>query len=253
MIDATGMPQTAVVIGGSSDIARATMSILARRRLVSVVLGGRTPADLEQAAAELVRLGVKEAHCLPLDLTDPASLQPFADDSAAKLGNIDLVLMAAGLLGEADLTTLDPVRVAEMGAANFSGPAALLIAFAKLMKAQGCGRIVILSSVAGVRVRKANFVYGATKAGLDGFGLGLADVLAGSGVKVTVVRPGYVRTKMTADVPEAPMAVEPPAVAEAIVRGMEKGSEVVWVPPALQAVFAVFQLLPKAIWRRLPG
>ena len=120
-------------------------------------------------------------------------------------------------------------------------------------RAQGAGRIVILSSVAGVRVRKTNFVYGAAKAGIDAFGIGLGDALEGSGVEVTVVRPGFVRTKMTSGMKPAPFAVESSVVAEAIVAGMETGASVIWVPPLLRWVFAFMGVLPRALWRKLPA
>ncbi|MHB1508355.1 MAG: SDR family NAD(P)-dependent oxidoreductase [Acidimicrobiales bacterium] len=253
MIDATGMPQSAVVIGGGSDIARDTLKLLASRRLRSVLLAGRDQHHLEHVAAELSALGVTTTATTYLDVTRIDDLEKFADDAAARLGQIDLVLVAAGDLGTADLGELDAPRSAAMLGANFVGPAAATVALARVLRHQGAGRIVILSSVAAVRVRRANFVYGSAKAGLDGFGLGLADALAGSGVEVTVVRPGFVRTKMTAGLDPAPLAVDATAVAEAIVRGLETGAAVVWVPAALRAVFAVMRLLPRSLWRRIPG
>ena len=87
------------------------------------------------------------------------------------------------------------------------------------MRAQAHGRIVALSSVAGERVRRSNFVYGSTKAGLDGFFLGLGEALREHGVAVLVVRPGFVRSKMTEGLAEAPLAVDPDEVAEAVVGG----------------------------------
>jgi decaprenylphospho-beta-D-erythro-pentofuranosid-2-ulose 2-reductase len=131
------------------------------------------------------------------------------------------------------LDSLDQRPVSRTTAANFVGPAAAIAALVGRLRAQGSGRIVILSSVAGVRVRKANLVYGAAKAGIDGFGLGLADALEDSGVGVTVVRPGFVRTKMTTVMKAAPFAVESSSVAKAIVKGLETGALVVWVPPVL--------------------
>jgi decaprenylphospho-beta-D-erythro-pentofuranosid-2-ulose 2-reductase len=253
MIDATGMPQSAVVIGGGSDIARETLRLLAGRRLQRVILAGRNAEVLEAVAHELGALGVTDASTAVLDVTHIDELEPFAKSAAERLGEIDLVLVAAGDLGTAVLGELDAVTVAAALATNFAGPAAATTAFARVLQAQGCGRLVVLSSVAGVRVRKANFVYGSAKAGLDGFALGLADALEGSGVEVTVVRPGFVRTKMTAGLEPAPLAVDAPAVAEAIVRGLETGAAVVWVPPVLRPVFALMRLLPRALWRRLPG
>jgi decaprenylphospho-beta-D-erythro-pentofuranosid-2-ulose 2-reductase len=153
----------------------------------------------------------------------------------------------------ADLATLDASRVASLTSTNFTGPAAAMTAFARVLRSQGHGRIVVLSSVAGYRVRAANFVYGAAKAGLDGFALGLGDALAGSGVSVMVVRPGFVRTKMTAGRKATPLAIDASDVADAVVRGLEKGAEVVWAPPVLRYVFGILRLVPRSLWRRMPG
>jgi decaprenylphospho-beta-D-erythro-pentofuranosid-2-ulose 2-reductase len=110
----------------------------------------------------------------------------------------------------------------------------------------------VLSSVAGVRVRKANYVYGSAKAGLDGFAQGLADALHGSGARVVVVRPGFVIGRMTAGLTPAPMSATVDVVADAVIEGLRSGRQTVWAPKGLRPVFAVMRLLPRAIWRRLP-
>ena len=152
-----------------------------------------------------------------------------------------------------DLATLDAAKVVALTTTNFTGPAAAMTEFARVMRTQGHGRIVVLSSVAGYRVRAANFVYGASKAGLDGFALGLGDALVGSGVTVMVVRPGFVRTKMTAGRKETPLAANASDVAKVVVRGLETGAIVVWAPPVLRYVFEIFRLVPRSLWRRMPG
>jgi decaprenylphospho-beta-D-erythro-pentofuranosid-2-ulose 2-reductase len=253
VIDATGMPQTAVVIGGTSQIARDTLLLLADRRLSAVLLAGRDEAGLDATATELRARGVERVLTRVLDVTEIDRLDAFAESAAAELGSVDLLFMAVGDLGTSDLDTLDAKSVCRTVVTNFAGPAAALGAFVATLRAQGTGRVVVLSSVAGVRVRKANFVYGAAKAGIDGFALGLGDALEGTGVAVTVVRPGFVRTKMTSGLKAAPFAVESPVVAEAIVRGLETGAGVVWVPPMLRPVLALMRLLPRALWRRIPG
>jgi decaprenylphospho-beta-D-erythro-pentofuranosid-2-ulose 2-reductase len=120
-------------------------------------------------------------------------------------------------------------------------------------EAGGGGDIdVALSSVAGERARASNFVYGSTKAGLDAFFSGLADSLVGTGVSVLVVRPGFVRSKMTAGLADAPLATTPDAVAEAIVTGVRAGRHTVWVPGVLRWVMSGLRHTPRAIFRRLP-
>ena len=253
MIDATGMPQTAVVIGGGSRIARGTLMLLADRRLSAVVLAGRDEAGLQATATELRAHGVERVLTWSLDVAETDRLDAFAERAVSELGSVDLVLMAVGALGASDLDALNTEAVSRTIVTNFAGPAAILGAFVATLRAQGTGRIVVLSSVAGVRVRKANFVYGAAKAGIDGFALGLGDALEGTGVGVTVVRPGFVRTKMTAGLKAAPFAVESQVVADAVVRGLETGASVVWVPPVLRPLLALMRLLPRGLWRRIPG
>jgi decaprenylphospho-beta-D-erythro-pentofuranosid-2-ulose 2-reductase len=126
------------------------------------------------------------------------------------------------------------------------------LAVARLLRAQGHGTLVVLSSVAGERVRRANFIYGSSKAGTDAFALGLGDALRGSGARVLTVRPGFVRTKMTEGLPAAPLSTTADAVAEATVRALASGRELIWVPAQLRLVFVVFRHLPRVLWRRLP-
>ena len=119
----------------------------------------------------------------------------------------------------------------------------------KVMQAHGT--LIVLSSVAAERPRRSNFVYGASKAGLDAFAQGLGDALAGTGVDVMVVRPGFVRTKMTAGLKPAPLSTTPDAVAGAIVDGLRRGAHTVWVPPALRSVMSIVRHLPRPLFRRL--
>ncbi len=253
MNDATGMPQRVVVLGGGSEIARALVVRLAAHRLRAVVLAGRDDASLEAAARELEALGVPQVERTRFEANDVADHEALVHRVLERIGSVDLLLVAAGSLGTAELDALTPEVVAQLVGTNFTGPAAATAAFARAMRDQGSGRIVVLSSVAGVRVRRSNFVYGAAKAGLDGFCQGLADALEGTGVQVTIVRPGFVRTRMTAGLAAAPLAVGADDVADAIVRGLERGADVVWVPAVFQVLLAFARHLPRALWRRIPS
>jgi decaprenylphospho-beta-D-erythro-pentofuranosid-2-ulose 2-reductase len=253
MNDAMGMPQTAVVLGGSSEIARAVLRALAAHRLRHAVLAGRDEVALAGAAKELEALGTDKVETIPFDVTDVAGHSDLARQTAERLGHVDLVLVAVGVLGDQARDEHDPIATAQVLRTNMVGPAAAMIAFADILRAQGTGRMVVLSSVAGVRVRRANFVYGASKEGLDGFAQGLAESLRGSGASLTIVRPGWVATRMTAGRERGPMATTPDAVAADVVRGLERGAAAVWSPAPLKFVFAVLRLLPAALWRRLPG
>ncbi len=198
MNDAMGMPQTAVVIGGTSDIARAVLRSLVARRLRRIVLVGRDEIGLASAAKELQALGPIEVDTMTFDVTDIATLPGIVSDTSTRLGQVDLVLVAAGVLGDQTNDESDPEAVARVLGTNFTGTASVMTAFAAVLRLQGHGRMVVLSSVAGVRVRRANYVYGASKAGLDGFAQGMAESLRGSGASLMIVRPGWVATRMTA-------------------------------------------------------
>jgi decaprenylphospho-beta-D-erythro-pentofuranosid-2-ulose 2-reductase len=253
MNDATGMPQTAVVVGGTSDIARAVVRALVARRLRRIVLAGRDEIGLAAAAKEFQALGAAEVDTVTLDVTDVTQIPVAVRDAATRLGQVDMVLVAAGVLGEQARDEVDPDAVARVVTTNLTGPAAVITAFAAVLRNQGHGRIVVLSSVAGVRVRRANYVYGASKAGLDAFAQGTAESLRGTGASLMIVRPGWVATRMTEGRDPAPLATTPDAVAADVVAGMERSVPVVWSPGRLRLVFAVLRFLPAALWRRLPG
>ena len=152
------------------------------------------------------------------DTTDLAGVPAVVDGVFERFGDIDLVLAAAGALGDQAELEADPQAAADLITTNFTGLAAALLATAARMRAQGHGRIVVISSVAGERARKANFVYGSTKSGLDAFAQELGDALVGTEVGVTIVRPGFVVGRMTEGMDPAPFSTTPEAVAAAVVR-----------------------------------
>jgi decaprenylphospho-beta-D-erythro-pentofuranosid-2-ulose 2-reductase len=251
--DAFNQPQSVVVLGGTSDIARAIVAELAARRCRTVVLAGRDPARLAEAEAEARKAGADTVRTTELEATDPAAAPEVVDRCFELAGSVDLVIVAVGLLGDQEHDEHDPAAATDVATVNYTWPAAALLATAERLRRQGHGRIVVLSSVAGVRVRRANFIYGAAKSGLDGFAVGLGESLRGSGVSVQVVRPGFVHSKMTEGMKPAPFATTPEAVASAVVQGIERGADSVWVPSVLRWVFLILANLPQALWRRMPG
>jgi decaprenylphospho-beta-D-erythro-pentofuranosid-2-ulose 2-reductase len=252
MRDALGNVQSVLVLGGGSDIAQATARKLVGRRATTVVLAGRTPSTYEPAVAELQAAGATTVEAVEFDALDTTAHVDFVDGVAKRFGDIDVVLLAFGVLGDQDEFDDDPAGAAEAAATNYAGAVSAGLAVAQHFREQGHGTLVVLSSVAGQRARRSNFVYGSSKAGLDAFAQGLGDHLVGSGARVMVVRPGFVTTKMTEGMKKAPFATDADAVADAIVAGIATGAETVWVPPVLRWVFAAFRLLPRAVWRRLP-
>ena len=253
MIDATGRPQSVLVLGGASEIAQAIVAGLVPGRCRTVVLAGRPSGRLDDAAGAAKEAGADVVETVAFDTTDPAGATAAVDGVFERFGDIDLVLAAAGALGDQAELEADPLAAADLITTNFTGLAAALLAVAAKMRAQGYGRIVVISSVAGERARKANFVYGSTKSGLDAFSQGLGDALVGTGVGVTIVRPGFVVGRMTEGMDPAPFSTTPEAVAAVVVKGIESGADVVYAPPVLRWVFAVMRQLPRAVWRSMPG
>jgi decaprenylphospho-beta-D-erythro-pentofuranosid-2-ulose 2-reductase len=135
---------------------------------------------------------------------------------------------------------------------NTTAPIALGVDVAGRLRAQGRGAMVVLSSVAGERPRRSNFAYGATKAGMDAFFTGLREALRPEGVRVVVVRPGFVRTKMTEGLKAAPLATTADDVAEVAVTALLSGKETVWVPGTMRWVMSVLRHVPSTVFRRLP-
>ncbi|MEV5952899.1 decaprenylphospho-beta-D-erythro-pentofuranosid-2-ulose 2-reductase [Streptomyces sp. NPDC051987] len=250
MKDAFGMPQSLLVLGGTSEIALATARRLIARRTRTVWLAGRPSPALDRAAEQLRALG-PDVHTVPFDALDPESHETalgkvFAD------GDVDLVLLAFGILGDQATDEREPVNAVRVAQTNYTGAVSAALVSARALQAQGHGSLVVLSSVAGERARRSNFIYGSSKAGLDAFTQGLGDALHGTGVHVMVVRPGFVRTKMTRGLEEAPLATTPEAVATAIELGLRRRSEVVWVPGVLRLVMSGLRHAPRSVFRRLP-
>ncbi|GHJ35117.1 decaprenylphospho-beta-D-erythro-pentofuranosid-2-ulose 2-reductase [Streptomyces sp. TS71-3] len=254
MKDAFGTPQSLLILGGTSEIALATARRLIARRTRAVWLAGRPSPGLDAAAEELRGLGA-DARTVPFDALDHGSHEEVLGKAFAAGGpggDVDMVLLAFGVLGDQAHDESDPVAAARVAQTNYTGAVSAGLVCAKALQAQGHGSLVVLSSVAGERARRANFIYGSSKAGLDAFAQGLGDALHGTGVHVMVVRPGFVHTRMTAGRTAAPLATTPAAVAEAIETGLLRRTETVWVPGSLRYLMSALRHVPRPVFRRLP-
>ncbi|MEI7547802.1 MAG: decaprenylphospho-beta-D-erythro-pentofuranosid-2-ulose 2-reductase [Actinomycetota bacterium] len=251
MNNAVGEVQTIVLLGGTSDIGLAVVRAAIQPYTRTVVLACRDAAKGEAAAATLRHDGLT-VEVVAFDATDTASHQGVVDSIAAQHGDLDLVVVAFASLGDAEVTRTDSTAAAELAQVNFTGAVSSIVAIGNRLRAQGHGAIVVLSSVAGERVRQANPVYGGTKAGLDGFCQGYGDWLAGQGVRVLVVRPGFVHSAMTEGMKAAPFATTPDKVAEVTIKALRGTRRTVWAPPILQLMFSVLRHVPGPVWRRLP-
>lgn len=251
MNNAVGEAQTIVLLGGNSDIGVAVVKAALQPYTRTVVLGCRDVAKGQQVAETLTRDGLT-VDVVAFDGADTASHQGVIDGIAERHGDLDLVVVAFGLLGDPEITRVDIPAAVELAHVNFTGSVSSIVAAGNRLRAQGHGALVVLSSVAGERVRAANPVYGATKAGLDGFCQGYGDWLVGQGVRMLVVRPGFVHSAMTEGMKAAPFATTPEKVAEVTVKALRGSRRTVWAPPILQIVFSVLRHVPGPVWRRLP-
>jgi decaprenylphospho-beta-D-erythro-pentofuranosid-2-ulose 2-reductase len=252
MKDTLGSVQSVLVLGGGSEIGVAIAAELAGPRHATVVLAARHPESLGAETAALEAAGAARVEPVAFDAEATEGHEAFVEEVAKLVGDIDVVVLAFGLLGDQVADAAGGDGAVRLARTNYVGAVSISLAVARLLRRQGHGTLVVLSSVAGERIRKANFIYGSSKAGLDGFAQGLGDDLVGSGAGVLIVRPGFVKGRMTAGMDAAPMATTPSAVAEATAQALAAGKEVIWVPGILRPVFAVFRHLPRPIWRRLP-
>jgi len=253
MKDSLGSVQSVLVLGGGSEIALATVRALLDERTRTVVLGVRDPERFQPVADSLRADRSAAVEVVAFDALKVEDHHDVVDGVFDRHGDFDLVLLAFGVLGDQAVSERNGAEARTVVETNFTGAVSVSIPIAERLRAQGHGTLVVLSSVAGERVRTKNFVYGASKAGLDAFAQGLGDSLEGSGVNVMVVRPGFVHTKMTANMDAPPLATTPDIVAQAIVAGLRRNARTIWVPRTLRGVMAVLRHLPRRVFRRIPG
>ena len=241
-----------LLLGGTSEIGLAIVRRLASDAPTRAYLLGRDRARLEQAASGLDQAGCPDAVVDVLDADHVADHGEVIERAFAQAGGFDVVVLAVGVLGAQAGLDANPSEAFEVMRVNFVGSGSLLLSCLREMRERGEGTLVVLSTVAVERPRASNAIYGAAKAGLDALAQGLADAIASSGVRVLVVRPGFVKTRMTAGLSPAPFATTPETVAEATVRALAGRAHTIWVPARLRLIFTALRHLPRAIYRRLP-
>lgn len=246
-LDAHGRPQTVLLLGARSDIGEAIVRQLVEGGARTVILAGREPVE-----SQLGDLPV-EVESLAFDATDTAGHDSFFAEVFDRHPTIDLVVVAFGVLHDQDEAERNPDRAVDMARVNYVGAASAVLHVSKHMRQRGKGKIVVLSSVAGIVPRRSNFAYGSSKAGIDFLARGLQQSLRGSGVDVLIVRPGFVRSAMTAHLRPVRFAVDPQAVGEAVVDAIAGRKRAVWVPPILRWVMLAVKVLPSRLVQRLGG
>jgi len=248
-VDDTGAP-TVLILGGRSEIGTELAVRLAPS--ASIVLAARNADRLDEQVTAIRAAGAASVASVEFDADELASHGPLIDSVNAAHGPIDIAVLAFGILGDQGRAETDAAHAVAVVHTDYVAQVSLLTHLAAAMRQSGRGTLVVFSSVAGVRVRRANYVYGSAKAGLDGFASGLADALHGSGVRLLIVRPGFVIGRMTAGMTPAPLSSTPAQVASATARALAKGRRTVWIPWTLRPVFFGFRLLPQFVWRRMP-
>jgi decaprenylphospho-beta-D-erythro-pentofuranosid-2-ulose 2-reductase len=235
-----------LLLGGSSEIGAEILAALRLPPDAEVLLAGRDEQRMA-ATAKMVSCSVRTLH---YDATEFATHEALVADAFAG-GPVDVVISAAGILVDQAELDKDPLRAGMLIETNFTGHVTTLVAAAARLREQRHGTIVVLSSVAAVRPRKANMVYGAAKAGLDAFARGLADSLRGSGVRLLLVRPGFVTGRMTAGMKPAPLSTTPAAVGAAVAAALAGSRDMIWIPPALGPFSLLMRAIPRPLWRRM--
>lgn len=258
VLDATGNPQTILLLGGTSEIGLAICERYLRNAKARIILADLPNAPKRDAAiAQMQAAGASSVEYLDFDALDTGS-HPDIIEKAWANGDVDVAIVAFGILGDAEELWQNQAKAVLSASINYTAAVSVGVLVGQKMKAQGFGQIIAMSSVAGERVRRSNFVYGSTKAGLDGFYQGLGEALREYGVRVLVIRPGQVRTTTTLEhwkatgAKEAPFTVDKEDVAELAVASAAKGKELVWAPGQVRLLMSVLRHIPRPIFRKLP-
>ncbi|ALG83392.1 decaprenylphospho-beta-D-erythro-pentofuranosid-2-ulose 2-reductase [Gordonia phthalatica] len=252
MFNAVGVPQSILILGGSSEIGLAIASEYLTKGAMRIVLATVPGDPTADAAVELMKsAGASSVEQIDFDaLATDTHLDVL--DKAFAGGDIDVAIVAFGIQGDDEQAWQDQKLAVLEANINYTAAVSVGVLLGEKFRAQGHGQIIAMSSVAGERVRRSNFVYGSTKAGLDGFYLGLGDALRPEGIGVLVIRPGQVRTRLSAHVAEAPLTVNKEDVARMAVAAVDKGKDVIWVPGPFRFIMMVLRHIPRPVFRKLP-
>ncbi|MFT4113503.1 SDR family oxidoreductase [Silvibacterium sp.] len=252
--NARPLPTRILALGATSAIAEATLRAFVEAgtgRGVSFFLVARNAERLEAVAADLRTRGAASVATHVMDLDDTVAHPAMLASAALNLGTIELALLAHGILGEQpEAEASYPVAEAILGT-NFMAPVSMITWLANYFEQSKQGTLAVISSVAGDRGRKSNYVYGASKGGLTIFLDGVRNRIDRAGVQVLTIKPGFVRTPMTAHLPPSPLFASPAAVAHGILKAVEKRRDVVYLPPFWALIMFIIRSIPERIFKKL--
>jgi short-subunit dehydrogenase len=239
-----------LALGATSGIAEATLRLLAEQH-ASFFLVGRNPRKLAAVRDDLLTRGAAAATIWTADLNDTGRHAAMLADAVAALGGIDLALLAHGVLGDQAKAEKDYAVAEAILQTNFLSAVSLVGWLANYFESEHRGTIAVVSSVAGDRGRKSNYIYGASKGGLDVFLEGVRNRIDRAGVQVLTIKPGFVATPMTAHLPKNALFAEPAQVARHILRAIEQRKDVVYVPPFWGLIMLVVRSIPRRIFKKM--
>lgn len=243
-------PTTVLALGATSAIAQATLRLLAERG-ARFYLVGRSPDKLYAMAADLHTRGASGVATHAMDLDDTSAHPAMLTAAAQSLGTIELALLAHGVLGDQQDAQTSYSETEMILRTNFLSAVSLITWLANYLESSKEGTLAVISSVAGDRGRKSNYVYGASKGALTIFVDGVRNRIDRAGVQVLTIKPGFVATPMTAHLAQGPLFAKPAQVARGIIKAIEKRRDVVYLPPFWRAIMLAVRILPVRIFKKL--
>ncbi|HEY4034642.1 MAG TPA: SDR family oxidoreductase [Ktedonobacteraceae bacterium] len=244
------MSMRVVIIGASSAMAYEAAKCFARDG-ADLFLVGRSAEKLTTVADDLKVRGAKRAETYVLDLCELDRHQEMFEQAIASLGELDMLLIAHGTLGDQHKSEQSVAETMQELQTNCLSVIALLTISANYFEQQRHGCIAVVSSVAGDRGRKSNYVYGTAKAAVSAFLQGLRNRLSSAGVSVVTIKPGYVATPMTAHLKKGLLTASPQSVGYGIYEAMKKGKDVVYLPWFWRPIMFIIKCIPERIFKRL--
>jgi decaprenylphospho-beta-D-erythro-pentofuranosid-2-ulose 2-reductase len=244
------IPKRILVLGATSGIAEACCRLWAERG-DSLFLVARSPDKLAAVAADMTTRGASFVGSVVANLDDTAAHPELLAHAVNSLAGLDIAFLPLGILGDQALAERSFPHAEEILHTNFVAPVSLLTWLATYCAQRHAGTLAVVSSVAGDRGRKSNYVYGSSKAGLTAFVAGLRNRIDREGVRVITIKPGPVKTAMTEGMKGREKMADVEAVAAAIVKAIDAGQDTLYVPGIWRIIMAVIRAIPESLFKKL--